>query len=277
MQRNDANTDNLLADDSSLDYFAGNWQVGSGKSIQAPLNRIRTWNYLLEQVLPKEKEGSIQGSVEDLKHYIGEAYFFRAMAYYKALVKYGDYPIVDKVLPDQEEILLEYSTRAPRNEVARQILKDLDEAINRMHDQGFQNNQRINKQVAQLYKSRVALFEATFEKYHQGTGRVPGDANWPGKRVHPDYKYDANTEINFFLDQAMSAAEQVADVIKLTPNSGVFNPANDNDISGWNDYFDMFSAEDMSGFEEVLFWRDYYSGDFTIAPVSYTHLTLPTT
>ena len=41
----------------------------------------------------------------------------------------------------------------------------------------------------------------------------------------------------------MSAAEQVADVIKLTPNSGVFNPANDNDISGWNDYFDMFSAE----------------------------------
>ena len=27
----------------------------------------------------------------------------------------------------------------------------------------------------------------------------------------------------------------------------------------------MFSAEDMSGFEEVLFWRDYYSGDFTIA------------
>ena len=104
------------------------------------------------------------------------------------MVKYGDYPIVDKVLPDQEEILLEYSTRAPRNEVARQILKDLDEAINRMHDQGFQNNQRINKQVAQLYKSRVALFEATFEKYHQGTGRVPGDANWPGKRVHPDYK-----------------------------------------------------------------------------------------
>lgn len=57
------------------------------------------------------------------------------MAYYKALVKYGDYPIVDKVLPDREEILLEYSTRAPRNEVARQILKDLDEAINRMHDQ----------------------------------------------------------------------------------------------------------------------------------------------
>ena len=141
-----------MADDSSLDYFAGNWQVGSGKSIQAPLNRIRTWNYLLEQVLPKEKEGSIQGSVEDLKHYIGEAYFFRAMAYYKALVKYGDYPIVDKVLPDQEEILLEYSTRAPRNEVARQILKDLDEAINRMHDQGLMELESISRFLPASYR-----------------------------------------------------------------------------------------------------------------------------
>jgi len=59
------------------------------------------------------------------------------MAYYKALVKYGDYPIVDKVLPDQEEILLEYSTRAPRNEVARQILKDLDEACQPYARPGF--------------------------------------------------------------------------------------------------------------------------------------------
>lgn len=258
MQRNDANTDNLLADDSSLDYFAGNWQVGSGKSIQAPLNRIRTWNYLLEQVLPKEKEGSIQGSVEDLQHYIGEAYFFRAMAYYKALVKYGDYPIVDKVLPDQEEILLEYSTRAPRNEVARQILKDLDEAINRMHDQGFQNNQRINKQVAQLYKSRVALFEATFEKYHRGTGRVPGDESWPGAKMsyNSGKTFNIDGEIDFFLTEAMNAAAAVADHCTLTENSHVLNPEY-GQIYNWNPYYEMFSTPDASGYSEVLLWKQY--------------------
>ena len=82
VQRNDANTDNLLADESNLNYFAGNWQVSEGKTIQTPLNRIRTWNYLLEQVLPKEEAGTIQGSAEELSHYIGEAYFFRALAYY---------------------------------------------------------------------------------------------------------------------------------------------------------------------------------------------------
>lgn len=103
------------------------------------------------------------------------------MAYYQALVRYGDFPIIDEVLPDDQAILKELSQRAPRNEVARFILKDLDTAISRLKDQGFQNNQRINKQTAQLLKSRVALFEATFEKYHKGTGRVPGDDTWPGK------------------------------------------------------------------------------------------------
>lgn len=75
------------------------------------------------------------------------------MAYYQALVRYGDFPIIDEVLPDDQAILKELSQRAPRNEVARFILKDLDTAISRLKDQGF-NNQRINKQTAQLLKSR---------------------------------------------------------------------------------------------------------------------------
>ena len=72
-----------------------------------------------------------------------------------------------------------------------------------------------------LIKSRVALYEATFEKYHQGTGRVPGDETWPGKSVHPNFSLDVTAEINFFLDQCMDAASQVADAITLTENTGV--------------------------------------------------------
>ena len=30
-----------------------------------------------------------------LDHYLGEAYFFRALAYYNALVNYGDLPIIE--------------------------------------------------------------------------------------------------------------------------------------------------------------------------------------
>ena len=70
----------------------------------------------------------------------------------------------------------------------------------------------------------MALYEATFEKYHRGTGRVPGDANWPGKKLYPDYSTDIDQEINWFLDQAMAAAEQVADKITLTENTGLDQP-----------------------------------------------------
>lgn len=86
VQRNDANTDNLLTDEGNLNYFAGNWQVSAGKTTQGLLSRVRVWNYLFEEVLPKEEAGTIQGASDLLSHYIGEAYFFRALSYYVALV-----------------------------------------------------------------------------------------------------------------------------------------------------------------------------------------------
>ncbi|MBT9906234.1 RagB/SusD family nutrient uptake outer membrane protein [Bacteroides fragilis] len=256
--RNDANTDNLLSDDGNLDYFAGNKQVPEGKNIQEPLNRIRVWNYLFEKVLPKEKEGTIPGDAELLKQYIGEAYFFRALAYYNALVRFGDYPIITEVLPDDSETLIKKSQRAPRNEVARFILKDLDEAVSRLKERGFQNNQRINKQAALVLKSRVALFEATFEKYHQGTGRVPGDPTWPGAAMsyNSGKTFDIAGEINFFLTEAMQAAVAVADHVQLAENSHVMNPPY-NTLYGWNPYFEMFSQPDLSNVEEVLLWKQY--------------------
>ena len=69
----------------------------------------------------------------------------------------------------------------------------------------------------------------------------------------------------------MDAASQVADAITLTENTGVFNPLSDSEYSGWNPYFEMFSAEDMSGYSEVLFWKDYLRSG-SINTVSYTHL-----
>lgn len=249
---NDQNTDNLIYGDGNLTYFAESWQVSAGQTLSSDYSKIRVWNYLINTLIPREEAGAIEGNAEDLKHYIGEAYFFRALAYYNALVRLGDLPIITEVLPDIENVLQEKSVRAPRNEVARFILKDLDEAISRMKDSGFKNNQRVNKQVALLFKSRVALFEATFEKYHQGTGRVPGDANWPGG------VFDGNitTEIDFFLTEAMNAASQVADVAVLTQNSHVIDPAYAQ-IYGWNPYFEMFSQPSLADVPEVLLWKEY--------------------
>lgn len=249
---NDRNTDNFVRDEGSLTYFAGTWQVSAGQTLSNDYSIIRVWNYLLDRVLPAETDGSISGDTETLKQYIGEAYFFRAMAYYNALVRLGDLPIITEVMPNDEAILQENSVRAPRNEVARFILSDLDKAISRLKDAGYQNNQRVNKQVAQLFKSRVALFEATFEKYHQGSGRVPGDPNWPGGT----FSGNIASEIDFFLGEAMSAASAVADVAVLTENSHKINPAY-GEIYNWNPYFEMFSQPSLGDVPEVLLWKEY--------------------
>lgn len=256
--RNDSDTDNLLVGQTgNLSYFAGQWESGSGQALGGDYTRIRVWNYLINTVELKKEAGILSGAALD--QYLGEAYFFRAMAYYNAMVKFGDLPIITEVMPDNPEVLFENAPRRPRNEVARFILSDLDVAIALVQDKSAIGNQRINKQVAQLFKSRVALFEATFEKYHKGTGRVPGDAGWPGasKPYNSGKSFNISSEIEFFLGEAMTAAAAVADGVTLTQNTGLTGPASVGVIYGWNPYFEMFSQPSLKNVDEVLLWKEY--------------------
>lgn len=266
---NDRNTDNMVVGGYSSAYFEkGQWRVpntGGGWDF----GQIRYCNYFFETVLPKFNAGLIEGSRAQNLHYIGEMYFIRAWVYYNKLKSFGDFPIITEVLPDEKTALIEKSVRQPRNLVARFIINQLDSAAKYMSDDVSGNKTRLTKDCALLIKSRVALYEATFEKYHKGTGRVPGDETWPGKRVHPDFSTNMDNEINYFLEQAMEAAEMVADHIMLTPNTGKTNPENIAAITGWNPYFEMFADEDMSNYSEVLFWKQYMNG----GGISITHGT----
>lgn len=259
--KDDDNTDNQAASSGST----GLWVPGEKRT---PENKgpwdftvIRKANYFFEQVLPKYESGKLTGNEVMIKHYIGEMYFLRAYNYFGKLGSLGDFPIITSTLPDEKNALMEASKRQPRNLVARLILKDLDDAINLMSPTTENGKNRLTKNVALLFKSRVALFEATWLKYHQGTNRVPGGPGWPGASMdyNADYKININEEIDFFLKEAMEASEKVADAITLTENSGVYNPLNEKPYS-WNPYFEMFSAIDMEPIEEVLFWRAYDKG-----------------
>lgn len=260
----DSNTDNAVAGGYSSLFEKGTRKVpenGGGWDFSS----IRYCNYFFENAVPKFEAGQVSGNATDIKHYIGEMYFMRALIYFNFLQNFGDFPIITEVLPDSKEVLMEKTVRQPRNLVARFILQDLDKAIERLYAQGFNANNRINKEVALLLKSRVALYEATFEKYHKGTGRVPGDENWPGKRIYPDFTLNIDTEVDFFLTEALTAAELVADKIELTSNTGVADPASPSVTSGWNPYFEMFASEDLSNIKEVLLWRSYAkTGSYSI-------------
>src|SRR5690606_38347430 len=66
-------------------------------------------------------------------------------------------------------------------------------------------------------------------------------------------------EIDYFLQQSMDAAKQVADkyIDKLTVNTGKVQQSASDPV---NPYMDMFGSVDLSGYDEVLLWREYSKG-----------------
>ena len=249
-------------------YLQDQWKVPTSGGIG--MNAIRNVNKFINESEAKIAAGKVTGTPEQINQYMGEAYFIRAMLYYSKLQDYGDFPIVLKELNIDND-LVEASKRQPRNLVARQILSDMDKAIDKLQV-NVASKVRINKNAALAMKSRMALYEATFEKYHRGTGRVPGDANWPGKNKewNKNFTINQDDEVNFFLDQAIDAAKKVCDAVPLkTQNNHVMNPSAIGQYNGWNAYYDMFASPDLSKYPEVLLWRQFNSN---LTP-SLAHLT----
>ncbi len=263
----DDGTDNQAARGGNSSMFLQDqWKVPT--SGELGVDNIRNVNKFINETEEKIAKDAVTGSKELIKQYMGEAYFIRAMLYFYKLQAYGDFPIMLKELNIDAD-LVEASKRQPRNLVARQILADMDKAIERLQV-NFASKVRINKYAALAMKSRMALYEATFEKYHRGTGRVPGDANWPGKNKewNKNFSINQDSEVNFFLDQAIDAAKKVCDAVPLkTENSHVMNPSAVGQYNGWNAYYDMFASPDLSKYPEVLLWRQFNS-DINVA-----HLT----
>lgn len=263
----DDGTDNQAARGGNTSMFLQDqWKVPTSGGID--MNNIRNVNKFINENEPKIAEGKVSGDANLINQYMGEAYFIRAMLYYDKLQAYGDFPIQLTELKVEDDLVTP-NKRQPRNLVARQILSDMDKAIEKLQVD-FAKKVRINKYAALAMKSRMALYEATFEKYHRGTGRVPGDANWPGKNKEWNKSFTINQddEVNFFLDQAIDAAKKVCDAVPLkTKNSHVMNPSIVGLYNGWNAYYDMFASPDLSKYPEVLLWRQFNS-DINVA-----HLT----
>ena len=123
---------------------------------------------------------------------------------------------------------------------------------------------RINRDLALLIKSRVALYEGTWLKYFKGTAFVPNGDGWPGKSkdYNANYQYPSGSienEINYFLDEAISASKEVAEKYKnsLTAYTGIL-PQSASEVA--NPFYDMYVSDDLSSYSEVLLWKQYTYG-----------------
>lgn len=241
--RLDNGTDNQTENTPSKLFVKGQYHVNEDNVNlwKTYMKKIRAVNYFLEKVPSLQQQGKISGNAANIKHYIGEVYFFRAYIYFTALRDFGDFPIVQKTIEENYDSVRVASRRCPRNEVARFILSDLDRAYELMGNVPPMTN-RLTRDCAALVKSRVALFEGTWEKYHRGTAFVPGGNGWPGASADylKDYRVDIDSESRYFLQQAVTSADIVASSHSL-----------------YADYAALFNSVDLSSMPEVLLWRRY--------------------
>ena len=110
------------------------------------------------------------------------------------------------------------------------IIADLDIAIELIPSGKQESGTRLSREIAQLFKSRVCLYEGTWEKYHDGDPFGVDNPN-PEK----------------YLQLAVQAAEDVIE-------SGLYNIYSKG-TPGWNYFF--FSEVDYGMNPEVLLWKKY--------------------
>lgn len=115
---------------------------------------------------------------------MGEAYFFRAYCYFDLVQLFGDVIYVSEPVDIDNEKL--YGKRDNRLEVIKACVNDLKNAVELLPETPAEYG-RLCKSAANAFLSRVALYEGTWQKYHN--------------------KNTAEAELLF--DEAVKAAEKV--------------------------------------------------------------------
>lgn len=251
----DNNSDNQMGAGTNNLLYPGDKKTPAQKDSDWKFETLRGINFFINKAEQQLAANAISGTPDFINHYLGEGYFFRAYDYFRLLRCYGDVPILTEMQIDNPAVLTKNSKRAPRNEVARFILKDLDRAIELMMANAPKSG-HLCKDAARVMKARVALYEATWEKYHAGTCFVPGNAKWVGAGEHPNFKFEsgsAEAEVNFFFDEAIATADLVASSRKLNSN-----------------YVGMFNSEQVFGNgNEVILARYYLPSVLTHGATKY--------
>lgn len=194
-------------------------------------SELRNINYFIENAQ--------ESKVANKDHFIGLARFFRALFYFEKIKRFGDVPWIDQTIAIDDDELL-YGGRDDRYEVMEKVLEDLNFAAENIETTSDPTSSRITKNVVQAYKTRIALFEASWRKYHtednmQGTANrwyqevvnaanaVTGHSLYQGSTKDRAYR-------ELFITKVPYASETILAVV-MDANLQVFSSANRRFIS----------------------------------------------
>lgn len=215
---------------------AGKHSVSSGSQWQG----YHGWNFVraINVGLENYDQADIPQAV--INRFAGEARLFRGWFYADKVQKFGDVPWVERSLNiDSEEL---FAPRTPREEAMDNILADLQFAAEHLPEDWGDGGSpgRLNRWAALAVKSRVALFEGTWRKYHGGSNA------------------------DMWLQVAADAAREIMD-------NGPYSLHNTGNPE--SDYNAFHRVLDPSGSPEVMYWRKYQMGVFTNHVQNYFNYT----
>ena len=218
----DYGTDNAITINIST-WLEGTRTLDDASSIS--FSDVRAVNYFFDNYQRVEENYPL----EEYQQYVGEAHFFRAMIYFSLLRSYGDIQWFTTTLGTESPELLD--PRTPRNIVADNIIAELDLAASYLTEEKTDGCSRINKWIALLMQSRVALYEGSWEKYHDGTPFGVSNAD-------PDKYFN-----------------KVVEATTAIMNSGLYDIYSTGEPS--SDYHELFILRSYSSNEEVMFWKEF--------------------
>ena len=176
-----------------------------------PYVEIRRANILLSRV---DKVPGLSATAAN--HWKGVAKFFRAQQYYKLVTTFGDCVWVDaEVDIDNAEALNQ--PRTSRVDVMKNVCADLQFAAENCR---YTTDNTVSNMAAYALLSRVALFEAAWQKYHAKN----------------------NTEASYFYGVAKAAANEI---IKS------------NNYSIHNNYISNYISKSLAGNTEMIMYKVY--------------------
>jgi len=177
---------------------------------------VRKVNIMIDRI-DKKMSGVLSAGAKN--HWMGIGRFFRGMEYAGLASVFGDVPYFDREVGSAELDEM-YKPRTPRNEVMDHVYDDFDFALSnvRIND----GDMNVNRDVVAGFVSRWALFEGTWQKYHENNAE----------------------RSRKFLELAVKAANIVIDGKKYEFDT---------------DFRSLFGSNDLAGKKEVIFYRNYTS------------------
>lgn len=212
--------------------------------------------------------------VDARNRYDGVAYFFRALFYANRLVMFGEVPLYDTPIGSADTELL-MKPRDSRDAVINHILEDCDRAFERLPKEHMLTD--VNAWTALALKSRIALFEGTFRKYHDGDPFNPDHLPWEpllrtcaeaSKKLITEggyklYKNGSESYRDLFMNPMGDTDEYIWARIGTTVG-GIMHEATNNSISEGYAYtkrfMNLFLKKDGTRFTDDPNWKtmNYY-------------------